>query len=303
MRAEPEGVQVKSMTGFGQGTAERDGVRAHVELKGVNHRFLDVKMKLPGEVSLLEPRLRAVVQERVTRARIDIAVAIVSSIPGPAQVVINEGLLSEYLKAVASLKKEFGLKGSVGLETVLTLPGVVAVQAGVATADGVAVVLVSEALRKALDAYDAMRSSEGRRLVEDLKARLRVIGNAARRVEENARGLPDAYARRIKERVVLLLDGGRVLDDSRLAQEVALLAGRVDITEELVRMKGYLAEAENTLARPQGPIGKTLDFILQEMNREANTISSKAEALPICQEAIVIKAEVEKIREQVQNLE
>jgi len=140
-------------------------------------------------------------------------------------------------------------------------------------------------------------------LAELIAQRLRVIGDAARRVEEDARGLPDGYARRIKERVALLLDGGRVLDDSRLAQEVALLAGRVDITEELVRMKGYLAEAENTLARPQGPIGKTLDFILQEMNREANTISSKAEALPICQAAIVIKAEVEKIREQVQNLE
>ena len=303
MGAERAGVQVKSMTGFGQGTAERDGVRAQVELKGVNHRFLDVKMKLPGEVSLLEPRLRAVVQERVTRARIDIAVAIVSSIPAPAQVVINEGLLAEYLKAVASLKEDFGLKGTVGLETVLTLPGVVAVQSGAAPADGGAAVLVTEALRRALDAYDAMRSSEGMRLVEDLKARLRAIGDSVRRIEEGARGLPETYSRRIKERVATLLDGGRVLDESRLAQEVALLAGRVDITEELVRLQGYLAEAENTLARPQGPIGKTLDFILQEMNREANTISSKAEALPICQEAIVIKAEVEKIREQVQNLE
>src|SRR5437867_7130205 len=129
-------VQIKSMTGFGQGTAERDGVRAQVELKGVNHRFLDVKMKLPGEVSLLEPRLRAEVQERVTRARIDIAVSIISSIPAPAQVVINEGLLAEYLKAVASLKEDFGLKGTVGLEAALTLPGVVAVQSGVTPADG-----------------------------------------------------------------------------------------------------------------------------------------------------------------------
>jgi len=303
MRAERDGVQVKSMTGFGQGTAERGGVRAQVELKGVNHRFLDVKMKLPGEVSLLEPRLRAEVQERVSRARIDIAVAIISSIPTPARVVINEGLLAEYLKAVAALQKEFGLKGSVGLETVLTLPGVVAVQSGVAPAEGVAAALLTEALRMALDAYDAMRASEGRRLVEDLMARLRTIGDAARRIEEEARGLPEAYARRIKERVAMLLEGGRALDESRLAQEVALLAGRVDITEELVRLQGYLAQVESTLARPRGPIGKTLDFILQEMNREANTISSKAEALPICQEALLIKAEVEKIREQVQNLE
>lgn len=296
-------VQIKSMTGFGQGTAERDGVRAQVELKGVNHRFLDVKMKLPGEVALLEPRLRAEVQERVTRARIDIVVTIVSSRPAPAQVVINENLVGEYLRSMAALKKEFGLKGTVGLETFLTLPGVVAVQAGAAADDGVAAALLTEALRTALDAYDAMRVSEGRRLVEDLRVRLRTIGGATQRIEEDARGLPETYARRIKERVAMLMDGGRVLEEGRLAQEVALLAGRADITEELVRLQGYLAQAEDTLARPQGPIGKTLDFIMQEMNREANTISSKAEALPICREALVIKAEVEKIREQVQNLE
>ncbi|PYT33485.1 MAG: YicC family protein [Acidobacteria bacterium] len=303
MSADRDRFQVKSMTGFGQGTAERDGVRAQVELKGVNHRFLDVKMKLPGEVALLEPRLRAEVQERVTRARIDIAVTIVSSRPAPAQVVINETLVGEYLRSVAALKKEFGLKGIVGLETVLTLPGVVMVQAAPASTDGAAATLLTGALRKALDAYDAMRTSEGLRLAEDLEVRLQAIRSAARRIEEDARGLPETYARRIKERVATLMDGGRVLEEGRLAQEVALLAGRADITEELVRLQGYLAQAEETLARPQGPIGKTLDFIMQEMNREANTISSKAEALPICQEALVIKAEVEKIREQVQNLE
>ena len=158
-------------------------------------------------------------------------------------------------------------------------------------------------MRGALDAYDGMRASEGRRLVDDLQARLQAIRAAARRIEEEALGLPEAYARRIKERVATLLNGERALDEARLAQEVALLAGRVDITEELVRLQGYVAQAEDTLARPQGPIGKTLDFIMQEMNREANTMSSKAEALPICQEALLIKAEVEKIREQVQNLE
>ena len=124
-----------------------------------------------------------------------------------------------------------------------------------------------------------------------------------RRIEEEAGGLPEAYARRIRERVATLLGGERALDQVRLAQEVALLASRADITEELVRLQGYLAQAEETLSRPRGPIGKTLDFIMQEMNREANTISSKAETLPICQGALVIKAEVEKIREQVQNLE
>jgi len=303
MKAESARVRVLSMTGFGQGMAERDGVRAQVELKGVNHRFLDVKIKLPGEVGPLEPRLRAEVQERVTRGRIDIAATIASSRPAAARVVINEGLVGEYLKAVASLKKDFGLKGTVGLEAVLALPGVVAVQTVAPEVDGVAAALLSEALRMALDAYDAMRASEGRRLVEDLTVRLGAIRDAVRRIEEEARDLPEAYTRRLKERVGRLLDGERTVEEGRLAQEVALLAGRADITEELVRLQGYLAQAGDTLSRPQGPIGKTLDFIMQEMNREANTVSSKAEALAICQEALVIKGEVEKIREQVQNLE
>ncbi|HKB07162.1 MAG TPA: YicC/YloC family endoribonuclease [Candidatus Polarisedimenticolia bacterium] len=291
------------MTGFGQGTAERNGVAARVELKGVNHRFLDIKMRLPGEVGLLEPRLRALIQARVTRARIDIVTAIVSSLPSPARVVVNESLVAEYLKGAASLKKEFALRGSVGLETVLGLPGVVSIQAGAAPDDGVVEAVLTEAMRAALDAYDTMRASEGRRLVEDLNDRLRTIREAASRIEAEARGLPESYARRIKERLAVLLDGGRVVEEGRLAQEVALLAGRADITEELVRLQGYLKQMEETLARPGGPIGKTLDFIMQEMNREANTISSKAEALPICQQALVIKAEVEKIREQAQNLE
>jgi uncharacterized protein (TIGR00255 family) len=303
MQSERNGVQVKSMTGFGQGTAERDGVVVRVELKGVNHRFLDIKMRLPGEVGLLEPRLRALIQARVTRARIDIVTAIVSSLPAPARVGVNENLVAEYLKVAASLKKEFALRGSVGLETVLGLPGVVSIQAGAAPDDGVVEALLIEALRMALDAYDTMRASEGSRLVEDLKDRLRTIRKASSRIEADARGLPESYARRIKERLAVLLDGGRVVEEGRLAQEVALLAGRADITEELVRLQGYLAQMEETLARPSGPIGKTLDFIMQEMNREANTISSKAEALPICQQALVIKAEVEKIREQAQNLE
>jgi uncharacterized protein (TIGR00255 family) len=303
MRAERNLERVMSMTGFGQGVVERDGVRVQVELKGVNHRFLDVKMRLPGEVGLLEPALRAEIQERVSRARIEIAVAIVSSRPTSSRVVINRGLVFEYLKAVDTLKAEFRLKGTVGVETILALPGAVAIQAEAAPADGAAAALLTEALRQALDAYDAMRASEGRRLVDDVKARLHDIGAAARRIEEEAHGLPEAYARRIKERVATLLSGERALDEARLAQEVALLAGRVDITEELVRLQGYLAQVEETLARPQGPIGKTLDFIMQEMNREANTISSKAETLAICQAALLIKAEVEKIREQAQNLE
>jgi uncharacterized protein (TIGR00255 family) len=291
------------MTGFGQGAAERDGVRVDVELKGVNHRFLDVKMKLPAEAGLLEPALRSAVQERVSRGRIDVNVAMVSTRPSAYRVNLNRELVAGFLEAAADLKKEFRLKGSVGLEALLALPGAIAIQAERAGADVAAASLVPEALRQALARYDTMRAEEGRRLAADLRDHLAAIRESARRILAEARGLPEAYARRLKERLALLLEGERSPDESRLAQEVALLAGRVDITEELVRLQGYLDQADATLDRPGGPVGKTLDFIMQEMNREANTISSKAEALPICQEALRIKAEVEKIREQVQNLE
>lgn len=291
------------MTGFGQGTAEKDGVRVEVELKGVNHRFLDVKMRLPAEAGLLEPALRSAVQERVSRGRIDIAVAIVSTRAPGCRVEVNRDLVAGYLEAASEMKKEFRLKGSVGLEALLALPGAVMVQAEKVGADGAATSLVKEALRQALLRYDTMRAEEGWRLTEDLRDHLEAIRAAARRIIGEARDLPEAYARRLKERLKLLLEGERSLDETRLAQEVALLAGRVDITEELVRLQGYVDQAEATLAQPPGPVGKSLDFIMQEMNREANTISSKAEALPICQEALRIKAEVEKIREQVQNLE
>ncbi|HKN46784.1 MAG TPA: YicC/YloC family endoribonuclease [Candidatus Polarisedimenticolia bacterium] len=291
------------MTGFGQGVAERDGVRALVELKGVNHRFLDVKLKLPPELGLLEAALRAKVQEWVSRGRIDITATLVAPRPVGFRLEVNRDLVAAYLGAAASLKRELRLKGSVGLEAILALPGAVSVRAEAPRSDGAEPDLVTEALRQALVQYDAMRAAEGGRLADDLKGHLQMIRSSARRIEEEAGALPAAYAHRIKERLADLLRGESGLDQGRLEQEIALLAGRVEITEELVRLQGYLEQAEATLGRPEGPVGKTLDFIMQEMNREANTISSKAEALPICREALHIKAEVEKIREQVQNLE
>ena len=291
------------MTGFGQGAVERDGVRVLVELKGVNHRFLDVKMRLPEELNPLEPALRAEVQKRVSRGRIDITVILASPRPAGFRLEVNRDLMAAYLRAAVGLKKEFRLKGSVGLEALLALPGAVSVGAEAPRPDGAEPALASEALCQALAQYDAMRTSEGGRLADDLKGHLQTIRGAARRIEEEASALPAAYARRVKQRLAELLGEKRGLDEGRLEQEVALLAGRVDVTEELVRLQGYLGQAESALGHPEGPVGKTLDFIMQEMNREANTISSKAEALPICREALLIKAEVEKIREQVQNVE
>jgi len=207
------------------------------------------------------------------------------------------------MNAAAGLERKFKWKVSVALESLLALPGAISVQADTQRPDGPAQAAVTEALQQALAQYDAMRSAEGDRLTDDLKGHLAAIRDSVCRMDETAKTLTSAYARRVKERVADLLGGDRRLDEGRLEQEVALLAGRVDVTEELVRLQGHLHQAEALLGSAKGSVGKTLDFLMQEMNREANTISSKAEALPICREALQIKAAVEKIREQVQNLE
>jgi uncharacterized protein (TIGR00255 family) len=293
---------IRSMTGYGQGAAERDGLRVEVELRGVNHRFLDLKLKLPGELAALEAELRGRVQQRIARGRIDISIAQKSTRPQPSRVEVDASLVAGYLQAAAALKKQFRLGGSIGLDRVMGLPGAVSIRAE-AGADADAVqALARQALDGALAAYETMRTEEGARLAADLRERLATIETAVREIESEAHDLPRRHAERLKERVAELVRD-RPLDDVRLMQEVALLADRVDVTEELVRLQGYLEQIRALLDRPQGAVGKTLDFVMQEMNREANTVSSKADALTICQAALRIKSAVEKIREQVQNLE
>lgn len=293
---------IRSMTGYGRGAAEAEGVRVEAELRGVNHRFLDLKMKLPAELGSLEPELRARLQKAVGRGRIDLIVSLALAGTRSAQVEVNGALVAEYLRAAAALKKEFRLRGGLALETVLALPGAVSIRAGAEARDGVVPRLVVEAVDRALAAYEAMRTEEGSRLAADLRGHLRSIGQEVAHIDEATRGLPEATARRLRERVEALVRE-RGLDEVRLTQEVALLADRVDITEELVRLRGHLEQALTALDRPEGPVGKTLDFVMQEMSREANTINSKAEAPPISRAVLRIKSEVEKIREQVQNLE
>ena len=291
---------VRSMTGFGHGAAEGDAVRIEVELKGVNHRFLDLKIKLPPELAAQEGELRERLKGLLIRGRVDIAVALKSTRPPAYRVEINGDLLREYVRAARAVGKELRLGGGIDLKTALSLPGAVQIHAA-APESGEAATLLQQAVDGALKAYESMRTREGERLEKDLRHRLAQIDASVRNIENQARGLPAAFAARLRERVAALVRE-RGLDEVRLAQEVAILAGRVDITEELVRLRGYLEQGRTILNGP-GPVGKSLDFVMQEMNREANTISSKAEALSICQSALAIKAAVEMIREQVQNLE
>ena len=298
----PETFRIRSMTGFGHGSAEGDGVRIDVEIKGVNHRYLDLKLKLPAELAGLEPEVRAQVQAAAGRGRLEVAATLASAAPPAYRLEVRRGLVSEYLDTAAALKREFGLRGRIALEQVLSLPGALTIQQEPRVSEERSAALLKRALSLALEMFDGARRDEGERLVRDLRDRLEEIGREAERIETESRGLPQAYAERLRERVAALVRD-RGLDEVRMAQEVALLAGRVDTTEELVRLRGHLDQARATLDAPAGPVGKVLDFLMQEMNREANTIAAKAESLLICQAALRIKSSVERIREQVQNLE
>ena len=292
---------IKSMTGFGRGEASEIAVRYEVDLKGVNSRFLELRFRLPQEVSHLEADLRGQVSKIVRRGRIDITVNRSQSRDPETIVTVNRDVVARYLDAASLLVREFQLPGVLSLESALALPGAVRIEVRRDGVEGEPEVLVS-ALREALTAFEEFRTAEGGRLREDLTERVRAMELELAGIEEAARGMPSEYSSKLRKRMADLLEGVP-LDETRLAQEAAYLAGRSDVTEEIVRLRAHLRQAMEHLETGDQPAGKPLDFLVQEMHREVNTIGSKSEDLRISQAVLRMKAEVEKVREQVQNIE
>jgi uncharacterized protein (TIGR00255 family) len=290
------------MTGFGSGSAESGRLRVDVEIKGVNNRYLDVRVRLPAELSGLEADLRQRVQASVARGRVDAVVVVSSDRDGSVQLDVRQPLIEQYLKAAGAVKRRHRLRGTLSVDQVFSLPGVVQVVPEAPLDPQAAAEAVRLGFDRALAGFAAMRRDEGARLATDLKTRLATIAADVDAIAREAETQPTSHARRLRDRLEGLL-GEAPVDPARLAQEVALLAERFDISEELVRLRGYIEQTRGALERPEGPVGKTLDFVMQEMNREANTIASKSESLPICQAALRVRATVEAVREQVQNLE
>jgi uncharacterized protein (TIGR00255 family) len=303
MSVASKGDRIRGMTGYGTGSAEAAGVRVDVEIRGGNNRFLDARVKLPAEVAALEAELRQGLVARVARGRVDATVTLAAGRAERVRLEVRRGLVQAYLDVARDLRRRHRLKGTLAVDQVLALPGVVQVL----PESGAAVEAAAEATRAAftaaVEAFDAMRADEGRRIRIDLLERVGAIAADTAAIAEAAAREPALAAGRLRARVESLLEGEQRIDAGRLAQEVALLADRVDISEEVVRLNGYVEQARGLLASPPGPLGKLLDFVMQEMNRESNTIASKSEALPICQAALRIRSAVEAIREQVQNLE
>lgn len=292
---------MKSMTGYGKAMVAGDDFSVSVDLKTVNNRFLDIHLRVGAELASLEPGIKKRITSRLTRGRVDISV----SLERTAQMVyeLNRPLIAGYVNALKQLQQDFQIAGELDINVLARIPG--ALQPARNGIDERIVTALEAAVDQALDELERMREQEGEALKNELRERVRKIESVVPTIEAAAAGLAEAYRVRLQKRIGELLNrGGQVveIDPARLAQEVAYLADRSDVSEEMVRLRSHLTQFQEALDAP-GETGKMLDFLLQELNREANTTLSKSTDLVIKEAGLAIKAEVEKLREQVQNVE
>lgn len=292
---------INSMTGFGRACVEQDGRELTVELKSVNHRYLDLGLRLPRHLSFLEDVFRQALSERFARGHIDVYVNYRNRRQDARTVNVDETLMGAYVAAARSAAQSVGLADDLALSDVLRLPDILTVSE--AEEDREAVVrLVLATVGQAAEELAAMRQREGTNLSRDLSANADTVLALAREIAQRAPLVVAEYKQKLQERIAELMDGAAPPDPVRLATEVAIFADKAGIDEELVRLESHVRQFKSMLNERE-PVGRKLDFIVQEMNREFNTIGSKANDGEITKRVIDGKGEIEKIREQVQNIE
>ena len=293
---------VKSMTGFGRGEYN-DGKRNMItEIKSVNHRYSDISVRMPRRYQFAEDAVRSTVKQHISRGKIDVQISVEYIAESDIKVELNKPLAEQYIQNFKVLKDEYGVQGEVTLELLSGMPEVLKQSSDVEDEDE-----IRQSIIKATDAaaenLEKMRAVEGEKLAEDLLERADLIKAMVGEIEVKAADLPGIYKEKLRARIDELLDGASVVPEDRLAQEVAIFADHADITEEITRLRSHMDQMKSIINESKGADGKKLDFLVQEMNREANTIGSKANDLGITEVMLRIKSEVEKIREQVQNIE
>ncbi len=288
------------MTGFGTATAQTPGGRLTVEVRSVNHRFSEVQIRLPKDLAPLEDRARAVVQGKVQRGRVEIVIAREDGARRTKAVRADLDLATAYAQALREIAGTVGAIGEVSLAQVAALPDVLRVEDDRADVETLWPALGS-AVTAATDALVAMRTVEGRRMADDLLGRLAVLGRLIDTVSQHGRDVVRLYSERLRARLAELVVETPI-DEARIVTELAVFADRADISEELVRLRSHITQFRQTVDE-NGAVGRKLDFILQEMGRETNTIGSKANHLDITRAVIAMKTELESLREQVQNVE
>ncbi len=292
---------MKSMTGFGRGAVTETDFSVTVELKTVNNRFLDVSLRLSNEMQPIEAEIKRLISSRLSRGRVDVIVQY--DRPEEINYELNRPMIVGYLAAMKKMREEFDLAGEPDINVIAKLPNVMISkkdELSEAFAFGVAT-----AVNSALEDLEKMRLSEGEMLKTELASRLDTIEQHLPSIESEAESISEEYRQRLTRRIGDLLEKSESqieLDQGRLAQEIAYIADRADISEEITRLKTHI-EHFRTIMNEDKEVGKRLDFLTQELNREANTITSKTNNMVVKENALAVKSEIEKIREQVQNVE
>lgn len=289
------------MTGFGRASISENNFSITVELKTVNNRFLDINLRLPAELQLLEPVIKKLISGRLARGRVDVNLQYDRA--EDAQFELNRPLIAGFLAAMKEMREEFSLQGEPDINVIARLPNVVTTRK--TEPEPEFLVAVGNVVALAIDDLENMRATEGESLGVELATRLQDIANRLPLIEGEAANVAEEYRARLAKRITEMLartESQIDVDQSRLAQEVAFLADRVDISEEITRLKTHLGHFRDIVTEDRD-VGKRLDFLTQELNREANTIASKTNNMIVKENALAIKSDIEKIREQVQNVE
>ena len=291
---------IKSMTGYGSAKGTVEGIEVTVELKSVNNKFLDTSVRLPRSFIFAEETLKSAVQSHISRGKVDVFVTVDSSMADDMIVRVNEPLLRGYIDAIKSISDGFGLPGDMNAMNVSRFPDVLSVEKKELNAEAVAEGIRAIA-EQALCDFDAMRIREGQKLHEDVLNKLSTIDKLVTKVEETAPQTVAAYRERLLQKMNEVL-GSAGVDESRIIAEAAIFADKVATDEETVRLRSHMEQLKLMLDSGS-PIGRKIDFLIQEFNREANTIGSKCQNKDISYVVVELKSEIEKIREQIQNIE
>ena len=294
---------IKSMTGFGSGELDTEIGHLVVEVKSVNNRACNVVARLPETLLPLESQISSYIKSRISRGQINVSVAL-SKNEGTVgkRIIFDRELAKEYYEQLTAAKEYLSLTDSIGLSAITALPGVISVEEPEEDVGEVWSV-VHKILAMAVDQLIKTREAEGSAILQDLSSRLQIMSQLTEQIAARAPAVVEEYRQRLRKRIDDLLREQITVDESRIAMEVAIMAERCDITEEIVRLRSHISQIGDNLKDSEEPIGRRLDFILQEINREVNTIASKANDAQISADCIRFKDETEKMREQVRNIE
>lgn len=290
-----------SMTGFGRSEVVKHDRQVNIEVKTVNHRYMDISIKMPRSFTFLEDKIRQVIKDYIKRGRVEIYISYKNIGDSDINITPDVSLAEQYLQAFGEIHEKFGITNDVTVSTIARFPDVLQIEKKEEDQE-VIWSLLQEGIEAALNNLLEMRKTEGNKLKEDLIERLNTLILLVKKIEERSPEIVLGYKERLTKRVKELLEDELSLDEGRIALEVALFADRSNITEEIVRFHSHIHQFTKSMEENEA-VGRKLDFIIQEMNREINTIGSKANDLTISNTVVEIKSELEKIREQVQNIE